>query len=275
MAEFNKKQSGEIRDYKERFEFRFTVSNNIICQRYFKINNFNPLSLCSLELMQTIRDCGQMIDDDLKDKTEKYLFYSAPMLFKSEEEMREYFTSEINRNRMRPGWGIVIRDPKAPNYAWGKKGEPVPLAEKFDSGDFSEPLTDDDHITYKLAFYDNGREVCATVWDGVYPKYVRNSIDLSNRRGKLTEGDDPSRLNSESYVLYKMVEGKSDIVYKIIKEICFTCSSQDNSWYTTHMTFATNDGKPKLKKYDNTEYQRELRKETKRLEAYLNEQTSQ
>ena len=28
MAEFNKKQTGETRDYKERFEFRFTVGNN-------------------------------------------------------------------------------------------------------------------------------------------------------------------------------------------------------------------------------------------------------
>ena len=270
MVEINKRPAGEPRDYKERFEFRFTVGNNIICQRYFRINNFNALSLSSIELLHTIRDCGAMIDDDLKDKTEKYLTYSAPKIFNTVDEMKRYFEKEENRKAMRLGWGIVIKDPSAPNYAWGKKNEPVPVAEKFDNGEFNEPLTNDDRVTYKFAFYDNGREVCATSWEGVYPKYVRNSIDLSNKKGKLSEDDDPSRLNFDSWVLYKMVEGKSDIVYKIIKDICFACSSQDNSWYTIHMSFITPKGK--VKKYDNTTYQREVRKEVKRMEAYLNEQ---
>ena len=39
------KKSVEPKDYKERFEFELTVGNNIICQRYFRINNFNPTSL--------------------------------------------------------------------------------------------------------------------------------------------------------------------------------------------------------------------------------------
>ena len=36
-----KKSAAESKDYKERFEFELTVGNNIICQRYFRINNFN------------------------------------------------------------------------------------------------------------------------------------------------------------------------------------------------------------------------------------------
>ena len=274
MADINnRRQSGEPRDYKERFEFRFTVGNNIICQRYFRINKFNPLCLSSLELAHTIRDCANLIDSDLKDKTEKYLRLVAPQTFKNEDEMRKYFESEEHRSRMYLGEGIVLREPEnAPNYVWGKNNEPVALTEKFDvTREFVTPLTDEDTATYKFAFYDNEREVCAVVWEGTYPKYVRNSIDLSNKRGKIASDEDPSKLGADAYILYKLVEGKGDIVYKIIKDICFTCSSEDNSWYTTGFEFL-NDGKKT--KYDNLELQRELRKENKRLEAYLNEQTA-
>ena len=274
MADINnRRQSGETRDYKERFEFRFTVGNNIICQRYFRINKFNPLCLSSLELAHTIRDCANLIDSDLKDKTEKYLRLVAPQTFKNEDEMRKYFESEEHRSRMYLGEGIVLREPEnAPNYVWGKNNEPVALTEKFDvTREFVTPLTDEDTATYKFAFYDNEREVCAVVWEGTYPKYVRNSIDLSNKRGKIASDEDPSKLGADAYILYKLVEGKGDIVYKIIKDICFTCSSEDNSWYTTGFEFL-NDGKKT--KYDNLELQRELRKENKRLEAYLNEQTA-
>ena len=214
-----------------------------------------------------------MIDNDLKDKTERFLYLSAPQIFDTEEQMINYYQDEKHRSEMRPGLGIVIRDPNAPNYVWGKKGEPVALAEKFDKdGEFTNPVTDDDVVTYKFAFYDDGREVCATTWQGVYPKYIRNSIDLSNKKGKLPEGEDPSKLGFEAYLLYKLVEGKSDIVYKIIKDICFTCSSQDNSWYTTKSTFISQNGKKVV--YENADIMRDLTKENKRVEAYLNEQSN-
>ena len=70
------------------------------------------------------------------------------------------------------------------------------------------------------------------IWDGYYPKFVRDKIDLSNKRGKF-EGDDPSRLSFEQYLLYKMVKGKSDLIYGIIMHICTACSYQDNVDYTT------------------------------------------
>lgn len=273
MVETVKRQHGEVRDYKERFEFRFTVGGNIICQRYFRINNFNELSLYSLELIQTIRDCGRTIDNDLKEKTERYLNVCAPQVFNTEKEMFDYYKDERNKNSMRPGHGIVIKDAKAPNYFWGKNNEPVALAEKFDKdGEFTTPLTEEDVVTYKFAFYDNGREVCSTTWEGVYPKYVRNSIDLSNKKGKLPEGEDPSKLGYEAYILYKLVEGKSDIVWKIIKDICFTCSSQDNSWYTTSLSYTKPDGKTVV--YNNAQLQKDKLKEVKRMESYLNEQSN-
>ena len=56
-------------DYKEPYEFRLLLGDNIICQRYFKIPNFNPASLNSTELTETLRKCARMIDSDLKSKT--------------------------------------------------------------------------------------------------------------------------------------------------------------------------------------------------------------
>ena len=63
----------QVKDYKERFEFKLMVGNNIIIQRYFKINNFNPRSLRSFELADAIRNCASVIDNELKSKTQTYL----------------------------------------------------------------------------------------------------------------------------------------------------------------------------------------------------------
>ena len=86
-------------------------------------------------------------------------------------------------------------------------------------------------MTYKFAFLDYGREVCSTTWVGVYPRFVRNSIDLSNKRGRL-DADEIYRVGFEQYILYKLVEGRSDLVWKLVKEICYTCSDSDDSAYT-------------------------------------------
>ena len=88
MAEV-KKQFEQALAFKERFEFRLTVGDDIICQRYFRIGNFNPLSLKSMELTDTIRGCAQTIDDDLKSKSLIYLEIFAPRIFNSLEEFEK------------------------------------------------------------------------------------------------------------------------------------------------------------------------------------------
>lgn len=236
MAENTKRNAEQTRDYRERFEFRLTVGDNIICQRYFRINNFNPLSFRSFDLPETMRVCADMIDKDLKSKTQIYLELFAPQVFESMEEAEVYFSKEENRKKHMLGEGIVIKGDEQ-NYFWGEEKGILPAQYKFDDGEFSNGLSDDDVVEYKFSFYDNGwnldehREVCSVVWEGVYPKFVRNQIDLSNKKYRY-DGDDVSRLSLEQYLLYKMCEGKTDLVWRIIKEICFTCSSQDDSWYT-------------------------------------------
>ena len=96
MAEV-KRQFEQALAFKERFEFRLTVGDDIICQRYFRIGNFNPLSLKSNELAETIRGCAEMIDNDLKSKSLVYLEIFAPRIFNT---MEVFFLGERNYCRL-------------------------------------------------------------------------------------------------------------------------------------------------------------------------------
>lgn len=231
MVEFRKQFP--VRDYKERFEFKLTVDNNIICQRYFRINNFNPLSLKSYNLSEVISDCVDVIDNDLKEKTITYLGIYTPQYFDSMDEMERFFENPANRNRMSLGQGIVIKG-HATDYAWTEKGV-KPLDFKFDDGE----LHDSPEIvtaTYKFAFLVDGKEVCSKIWDGYYPKYIRNSIDLSNKRGKQSD-EDIFHLSFEQYLDYQIVKGKSDLVWGLIKEICVVCSFRNDNLYVVDDVF--------------------------------------
>ena len=231
MAEV-KRQFEQALAYKERFEFRLTVGEDIICQRYFRIGNFNPLSLKSSELAETIRRCAEMIDNDLKSKTLVYLEIFAPRIFDTMDDFNKYIETESNRLSLIRGEGIVIRENEDNDFAWNGEDGLTPLGFKFDDGEFSRPLGPEDYVTYKFSFLDYGREVCAATWVGVYPRFVRNSIDLSNKRGRL-DPEDIYRVGFEQYILYKLIEGRTDLVWKLVKEICYTCSESDDSWYTT------------------------------------------
>jgi hypothetical protein len=227
-----KKSAAESKDYKERFEFELTVGNNIICQRYFRINNFNQTALRSYELTEAVRNCVAVIDRDLKDKTHTYLEMYAPKVFDSIEQMEAYVANPSNADRLTFGEGLVVRGNSKTDYVYTKKGGVVELGYKFDDGELTETSIEDNKVTYKFAFKVDGREACAMVWDGYYPKFVRDKIDLSNKRGKF-EDDEVGRLSFEQYLLYKMVQGKSDLVYGLIRNICQACSNPDNKSYAT------------------------------------------
>ena len=229
MTEF-KKLTNEPRDYKERFEFVLTTGGNIICQRYFRINNFNPKSLGSYELTSAIRHCANVIDSDLKDKTAIYLLRFAPTAFNTVEEMEEFVKK--NQDRFSLGEGFVVRGNAKTDYAYDGDGKVKELGFKFDDGEITESDIESNKTTYRFEFKVDGEVRCAAEWDGYYPKFVRDKIDLSNKRGKFDE-EDINHLSFEQYLLYKMVEGRSDLVYGLIKSICNACSYQNNNDYTT------------------------------------------
>ena len=227
------KKSNESKDYKERFEFELTVGNNIICQRYFRINNFNPTSLRSYELTDAVRRCVATIDRDLKDKTHAYLEIYSPRVFSSVDEMASFVKNPENKRLLTLGEGLVVRGNKTTDYVYTDNGDCyAELGYKFDDGELSDSPVEDNKVEYKFAFKVDGREVCTVIWDGYYPKFVRDKIDLSNKRGKF-ETEDLTRLSFEQYLLHKMVSGKSDLVYGLIKNICQVCSFSDNKDYTT------------------------------------------
>jgi hypothetical protein len=223
-------KTAEPRSYKERFEFELTVGNNIICQRYFRIANFNPKSLQSYELTDAIRKSVSIINTDLKNKTQAYLEMYAPMVFNSVSEMTEYFKNPHNVMRMTLGEGIVVKGNKATDYVYTENG-PKELGYKFDDGELTEISPEVSKVTYKFAFKVDGEERCAMIWDGYYPKFVRDKIDISNKRGRF-DGDDVNRLSFEQYLLHKMVQGRPDLVYGIIKNICKVCSYSEEEVYT-------------------------------------------
>lgn len=228
------------RDYRERFEFELTVGENIICQRYFRIMDFNPASLCSYELTDAVRHCSMVIDNDLKSKTHAYLEMYAPMVFNSEDEMQKFLMNPNNVARLKFGEGMVVRGNQTTDFVITDKGEARPLGYKFDDGELTEMSPENGKVTYKFAFKVDGREACTVIWDGYYPKFVRDKIDLSNKRGKCNP-EEASRLSFEQYLIYKMVEDKNDLVYGLINNICQACSYQDTSEYTTDVDDILND----------------------------------
>lgn len=231
-------------DYKEPYEFRLLIGDSIICQRYFKINNFNHLSLGSIELTDTIRACAQMIDEDLKSKSRIYTWHMSPLVFKDEDEMYAWFYNPQHADwvkEVRMNENIFLRDEDAPEYTWtGEKL--IPNEKRINDGTFTSVLQNKNIVTYELAFYVNDRKVISTTFDGVYPYYIRRNIDLSNSKGKF-EGEDISRLGFDSYILHTLVHDRPDLIKKIVKEICYVCSVSDDDYYTVVDTYVLPNGK--------------------------------
>lgn len=176
------------KEYKaERFQFILSVNDNIICQRYFKINWFNPDSLHSKELKETIDiivngfmggkhpgfDPG-VINGDLCSKSRVYMWYTYD-----------------------------------PSYV---------------DAEYVKPLDERWSTTFKFAFLVDEKEVISRVWDGtVYPKAVRDCVDIVNKKTKF-EGLD-GKMNFETSLARRMVIDKPDLSYIIINLICDVCSS--------------------------------------------------
>lgn len=266
----NKQERKAPSDFKEPYEFRLLIGDNIICQRYFKINNFNPLSLNSFELTQIIRTCANLINEDLKSKSRVYTWHMTPLVFNNEDEMKKWFSNPNNVKTVRFYETIVIKDDKTKEFAWD--GEKIiECDKKVDDGTFSTTLTDKDTLTYEFAFYVKDKKIVSTIFDGVYPYFIRRNIDLSNSRGKF-EGEDLSRLSFESYILNCLVYDRPDLIKKIVKDICYVCSMTDDKYYTTSLQY-TNDKGKKVKyyidfnnpKHLNSKYAKEIAKAKKYL----------
>lgn len=182
------------REYKpERFQFVLSVNDNIICQRYFKINWFNQESLSSKELKEVI----DIIVNGYMDSTH-------------------------------PGFdpGVINGDleSKSRVYMW------YTFDEKYVDQEYVKPLDEKWTTTFKFAFIVDDKEVISRIWDGtVYPKSVRDCVDIVNKKNKF-EGLD-GKMNFETSLARRMVIDKPDLSYIIINLLCDVCSSTFTKQY--------------------------------------------
>jgi hypothetical protein len=181
-----------------------------------------------------------MIDEDLKSKSRIYAWHMAPLVFEDAGQMREWFENPNNSSKVREYENIALRGENESEFTWdGEKL--IECEKKINDGTFTTPLTEKDTVTYEFAFYVNDKKVASTIFDGVYPYYIRRNIDLSNTRGKF-EGEDTTKLTFESYILNRLVYDRQDLIKKIVKELCYVCSVSDNKFYTTTETFKKKNG---------------------------------
>lgn len=273
---------------KERFSFVLTVNGNIVCKRYFRINGFKNESESSVnlaghyfervgsaeefaEVRGALEHCVDLIHKDLVYKSNVYLWNTAPQVFDTVEQMNECLKK--NPHRLKSATYIVIREPNLV-YVWDEKGtldlynqdgKPVePYENVFNVSDYVGGIDNDSKNELKFAFYDNGQEICSKVWDAnVYPRFVRNNIDLSNTKNKYKQNDQFSIV--EATLVDLMIKDRQDLIPLIVRELCSACSLSDkNDYVTTLNGYNLNYNQTNSRRYSAIE--RKLRKKT---EEYL------
>lgn len=218
MSEILKKEK-EVKvidntQWKERHQFVLSANGNIICQRYFKVNGFNPKSLNSEELYYTIRDIVHMIKDDLKSKSR---IYTAITMGKSTKLTGFYNGEKISNHDA----ALVFQDDVRGEVALSNG---IVLNKTYIDYDVEEEV-DDSPFTLKFSYLFDDKAVYEEVWDGtVYPKYVRNCIDLSNSNASY-KNVDPMRMTFSQQMTKSLNSGRPDLIYNIIKLFCDTLSN--------------------------------------------------
>lgn len=207
MEDINQKKiiSLSNNQFKERFQFLLSVNDNIICQRYFKVNGLNTHALDSYELKEVLDNIVYEIQNDLASKSRIFLWYTTPALLKIngflDRQQTEYIDCAFNAD---------------------------------DSTENDEHLKAYD-VIFKFSFLDEDKIVYERIWDGtVYPKYVRNSVDLSNSDAKY-KGRDMSMASFTSNLIMHMTQGREDLIHKLINQICNVLSHtfvNQNGFYT-------------------------------------------
>lgn len=200
--------------WKERHQFVLSANGNIICQRYFKVNGFNPNSLHSVELLDTVRDIVDMIKADLVSKSR---VYTGVTMSKYSKLTGFYEGDELSFSDR----GLVCSD-KYDGEITLSNG--VVLNKTYIENETTED-EDDEPFEFKFSYLFDDKLVCEEIWDGtVYPKYIRNSVDLSNSNSSY-KYTDPMRMTFSQQMTKRLNEGRVDLIYTIIRMFCDTLSN--------------------------------------------------
>lgn len=77
-----------------KFEFLLTLDNNIICQRFFNVKDYNPESRCSMDLHYLVKEICEEIEHDLKIKSSNYLVENQSYILNN-TNVEESTTNEV------------------------------------------------------------------------------------------------------------------------------------------------------------------------------------
>lgn len=168
--------------FKERFQFILYLNDDVICQRYFRVNGFMQESLCSKELMETMKSIVEMLKGEFESKSRIYLWYTQSDTkingFENPEEI-EYLHIETEDE---------------------EKPEPY-------------------EYTFKFVFKADDEPIYECIWDGsLYPRFIRNSVDLTNSEVLYKNGE--QQFGYTAFLTKKINAGRGDMVHKIIRKLC-------------------------------------------------------
>ena len=228
MEEKIKKESKFVDNvaYKSKFQFLIWVNDNVICQRYFKINGFNEESVYTEEFSNCMNGIVRSIQEDLESKSRIFMWYtnmSEPMKmqgFLSNEDLEKYgdsFLSLITDSSVQGK--IQAPDGKIFNKEYIKYAEET--ANEY--GEIEKPK--DGEFIFKFSFLIDDVPVFEKIWDGnVYPKFVRNGVDLTNNYA-FYDKKDTSTLSFGAAIIRYMQKGKTNLISDFIRRICETLSN--------------------------------------------------
>lgn len=219
----------------ERFQFILSINDDIICQRYFRINGYNRDMCNTEEFGRTLDYCVNLIKSDLDYKSFVYLSYTRNEPFKltgyvkEAPEFSDY--SAIWRSDVQ---GTILLSDGSEIVKEYMNIEP-------ESGEWADEPLEPWEATFKFQFLIDDKPVYERIWDGSqYPKYVRNSVDLSNSDAAWRDRE-PGKLYFTTALQKHMNNGRTDLTWKIIRSIC-EIMSWSASDYEKHATTKTTYG---------------------------------
>jgi len=195
------------------YSFELKINNDIICQRYFNINKFNPVSLRSINFKEYFDTICDIIQNDLESKTRVYL-YNVCCTFADEEKLKKKQLAGQYKSEL---------------YA--------PLYDEFHK-DYVN--ADVNNITFSFLYKDE--VVMTKLWDAnVYPQFIRKNIDIVNNQWIQVSPThriffdtcDDDKLKYEHSIKKKIFAGRKDLIPPIIsmfREIC-SMENRDYQYY--------------------------------------------
>lgn len=220
----------------ERFEFVLTVNGNIVCQRYFRISGFKERSLGSVQLTDAVEECVKLINEDLKEKSNIYNWYTAPQVFQNKEEL-DAWVEKYNRGeskiKLEVPTVIVLRDSDE-TFVWC--GDHVRPHRSFNKSEYVGDNTDGPCIL-KFSFLCDKKEVRSISWDisRLYPRFVRSNIDLSNSKNRYDVEGLYAPL--EKFIIDRFNASRKDIISTLVYTICNACSKENVNEYDSVVNY--------------------------------------